>query len=304
MAFSIIARLRGLNGKYTWTSRHLMTLAKLPAKQPKIYTTLCSQTMNSTILEANPDKLLPGSDMLTFSRGLLSDIMTPEQVLPTPKYVDKRSSRTVLPSDWSLMGTNEGEEIGLQVCLMGNTSLGQAYIWLSANNVATYFDFSLSPECFSKGPGSNHNRLISVSSFIFKYFHKEELHQLLLVQWFTASEKCSGYTLSVPNFRTTRMSHGGWDTVRWPKPRQQKSAGEFGFEPRTFQSPYYEEKNKGGRGRDLVLAYYKDTPPDTHSGNLDRNGQHEGYLHRLSATSCSVSSQASGDHAVPVLVGE
>ncbi|KER29255.1 hypothetical protein T265_13412, partial [Opisthorchis viverrini] len=40
-------------------------------------------------------------------------------------------------------------------------------------------------------------------------------------------------------------------------------------------TPYCKEKSKGGRGRDLVLAYHNHSevpiPPDIHSGNLDRN---------------------------------
>ncbi|KAG5448825.1 hypothetical protein CSKR_103525 [Clonorchis sinensis] len=40
-------------------------------------------------------------------------------------------------------------------------------------------------------------------------------------------------------------------------------------------TPYCEEKNKDGRGRDLVLPYYNHsevpTPPNVHSDNLDRN---------------------------------
>ncbi|KER24624.1 hypothetical protein T265_07765 [Opisthorchis viverrini] len=44
---------------------------------------------------------------------------------------------------------------------------------------------------------------------------------------------------------------------------------------RCFTAPYCKEKSKGGRGRDLVLAYHNHSevpvPPDIHSGDLDRN---------------------------------
>ncbi|KER26147.1 hypothetical protein T265_06560 [Opisthorchis viverrini] len=50
---------------------------------------------------------------------------------------------------------------------------------------------------------------------------------------------------------------------------------EKGLTVELLPQPYGKEKSKCGRGKDLVLAHHNHsevhTPPDIHSGNLDRN---------------------------------
>ncbi|KAG5452112.1 hypothetical protein CSKR_107910 [Clonorchis sinensis] len=102
------------------------------------------------------------------------------------------------------------------------------------------------------------------------------------------SLSCS--TLSVPSCHATRRKHEGWDTASLPQPRQRlllcpvitvidSKTSVFNTDvvlPYNHKSLYsLTINNKSGWSMNPVPACHNHseglTPPDTHSGNLDKN---------------------------------